>query len=1017
MAEAIAAVSLAGNVLQFLEAGGKFTFRAFEILRHGACGGSRSDLKDLRQITHDFQRLLEHLRNSSASNDKAASSPLASLSMACSDVVKELLEKLDKIGLNDNHKRANLLVIEFKSAWQKVEIENLEKRIARFREQLAVHWITEMRELIAQPLAMQEAVLSEIRGLAKGRSSVSGRHADAPCEQMIKSLSGCLAEEAEQHQLDLLRQEIHARLVELHSSADDGAPQSRQPRQAQLPEDRKLELQRDFLHTLHFREKGYRESAISSPYDSTFRWMFQDTEDPARKDTGFRQWLASSSNLFWVTGKPGAGKSTLMKYISDFHSKGEGATLCQQFLDEWAGSSKIATASFYFWSSGAEIQASQKAMVGSILVDLLQQNADIIPQVVPLMWESACLLGTPFPQHWAEGALGDLLFGTLEELSRGNTRVCLFIDGLDEFDGDAQTIIDFVDKMLQLPDVKLCVSSRPWVAFESAFGRASSLRVQDLTYPDIQHFIQSRFEKSEGFSRLMKREPDYAASLIHHVLEKSSGVFLWVRIVVDSLLAGLTNDDRVCDLERRLDSLPPELNDLFSNILDNIDPFYYEHACQYFQLLLANDGSAEALLLSFADEEKGFSLSRPWARVSDEESTTRLETLERRLRSRSKGLLEMSPDGRVNFLHRTVRDFLDRPSISARVATATRGTDFDAYLQLCSGFHCLIKANMKDGEIKPLLISCLTCASRVTTGKHQMIEILDSLDHDYKSRRNLKGIDRLLWIQGWESEVLENGHGLRLILPAGAPIFHNDILPLATRFGVTDYVRVRAEPGGLYWTDTPSPNEPSVRDMVRGTALGRLLLSRASKQTERPKSSKFALPLFLVACFGTPPNVEMFEYFLGRGAHTIPEWPFRMELKLQAPTMNTHALLKPHSPMLEVAVTVALFSAFAQGPLLAGKAWGSWAPIFDIFASEGKKLDMGLATAVAKRFKVTRRERAPTNRTRLSRQDLVMVFDSLRPGSNLTVNWEVICNRVRKASCEPYTELGPSDPALRMFYE
>jgi len=36
MAEAVAAVALAGNVLQFLEATGKFVTHAFEILRHGA---------------------------------------------------------------------------------------------------------------------------------------------------------------------------------------------------------------------------------------------------------------------------------------------------------------------------------------------------------------------------------------------------------------------------------------------------------------------------------------------------------------------------------------------------------------------------------------------------------------------------------------------------------------------------------------------------------------------------------------------------------------------------------------------------------------------------------------------------------------------------------------------------------------------------------------------------------------------------------------------------------------------
>jgi hypothetical protein len=149
------------------------------------------------------------------------------------------------------------------------------------------------------------------------------------------------------------------------------------------------------------------------------------------------------------------------------------------------------------------------------------------------------------------------------------------------------------------------VSSRPWVEFEDAFGRKPSLRVQDLTYGDIKHFVESQFDENEGFRRLESREPEYARSLTDQIVEKPAGVFLWVQIVVQSLLAGLTNDDSLRDLESRLQLLPPDLEQLYDKILNDLDPLYFEHACQYFQLMLLHDTqrATPALLLSFADEE------------------------------------------------------------------------------------------------------------------------------------------------------------------------------------------------------------------------------------------------------------------------------------------------------------------------------------------------------------------------------------------------------------------------------
>jgi len=60
---------------------------------------------------------------------------------------------------------------------------------------------------------------------------------------------------------------------------------------------------------------------------------------------------------------------------------------------------------------------------------------------------------------------------------------CFFIDGLDEYDGDHNDIIQIIDELSRISRIKICLSSRPWNIFEDVFGQGSNqkLALQDLT--------------------------------------------------------------------------------------------------------------------------------------------------------------------------------------------------------------------------------------------------------------------------------------------------------------------------------------------------------------------------------------------------------------------------------------------------------------------------------------------------------------------------------------------------------
>jgi hypothetical protein len=65
-------------------------------------------------------------------------------------------------------------------------------------------------------------------------------------------------------------------------------------------------------------------------------------------------------------------------------------------------------------------------------------------------------------------------------------KYCFFVDGLNEYDGDDEEIIDLLQDLASSKNIKVCVSSRPWNAFMDAFGNSDwQLSIHDLTREDI----------------------------------------------------------------------------------------------------------------------------------------------------------------------------------------------------------------------------------------------------------------------------------------------------------------------------------------------------------------------------------------------------------------------------------------------------------------------------------------------------------------------------------------------------
>ena len=399
------------------------------------------------------------------------------------------------------------------------------------------------------------------------------------------------------------------------------------------------------LVSLRFSSMGDRQEEIPIAHKRTFRWIFEDSS--SREDApwnSFTDWLRTGEGVYWVSGKAGSGKSTLMRYIFENPET-------KEHLRVWAGDHHLESPGFFFWNGGSLEQRSQCGLLRSLLYQALQKRPSLVRDIFPNeIAENNSLLAHKQDEKWK---------WTLHALKRAFERwvslamksamsLCLFLDGLDEYEGDHESIVEFFkDISAAYPSqIKLCISSRPWVVFDAVFVGLPRLRLQDLTYGDIEAYVQDELRSHPRMLELAQAEPTHAHELVTEIVTKADGVFLWVMLTIRSLLDGLRNRDDITILRKRLRHLPADLDCLYTHMLNHVDPWYKEQASQTFQIFGAlwnekGQNSVTALELELAMTANPHSSSSSTILMTDEEIKSICEHLDVHLKSRCAGLVEV----------------------------------------------------------------------------------------------------------------------------------------------------------------------------------------------------------------------------------------------------------------------------------------------------------------------------------------------------------------------------------------
>ncbi|KAH8782029.1 hypothetical protein F5882DRAFT_499362 [Hyaloscypha sp. PMI_1271] len=753
----LTALGLAGNIVQFVDFTSKLISTTQKL--YDSSSGAKDEHLELENLARNIQEQAEHAKSRLGGVSGPAilskeHGTILDLSDQCIEVSNQLLSLLESVKVKGQHRGWDSFHQALRSVWKKEDIKALQQRLDRISNHLNTRSL----------LNKQDDVATKIKLL-----TMQNRRLEASRTREIKDLGDGFDEIFNEIKKEGSRNRAALRQLSLATEKGLG-----------------YASEQALLEYIRFDTIEDRQIAVREAHHKTFSWIFRSSaSEGSQSDVNFADWLASESNIFWISGKPGSGKSTLMKYICEHEDT-------REILERWAKAKgqQLFIANFFFWNSGRQaLQSSQEGLLRSILYQILRQCPDLIPFATPSLshGEDSSL---QFDETLTMTKLLGAFQGISTHLAMAKVKFCFFIDGLDEYEGKPGDIIRLIELLKSTLQVKICVSSRPWNEFEKNFGQDKSkkLYMQDLTRGDIELYVRDILENDVGFQELRRRD-SHCLDLIQDVVDAAKGVFLWVFLVVRSLLEGLTNADRIVDLQRRLRLLPTDLNGYFERILFTVDNFYRKQTAQMFRVTLAAYNTLPSLCYWFIDQEDPSLMERlEVGPLSKEVTSDRLKQIQKRLNACCKGLLEAqtmrSMYLRVEFLHRTVRDFLLLPEMQ-QMLDKRAGEGFDANVAICEATVCLVKTAPQHvahfrpfGSISKLLVNFFYHISVLEDTKYPItieVRLLDELDKALKKH----------------SEVVDTACSVLSGRLKWEP--DSDVLDAAVVFGLHRYVSVKLD--------------------------------------------------------------------------------------------------------------------------------------------------------------------------------------------------------------------------------
>jgi ankyrin repeat protein len=415
-----------------------------------------------------------------------------------------------------------------------------------------------------------------------------------------------------------------------------------------------------FMADLGFNLMDSRLATIGAAHVDTCDWLFANEAYLRWQDRLFR---SSHHGFLWIKGKPGAGKSTLMKHA------------LQQMQSHNRSHSTII--SYFFNARGHGLEKTTEGMYRSLLHQVFVKSPRRLSVPLPgysAEWGSE---GWPIPilQDWFRQAV--LGFGA------GRKFIC-YIDALDECDeGSIRLAINNFEDLGELAHsrgihLSICFASRHYPKISVRYHETVNLDVESKHQDDVLTFIRRKLHGERSLRLELEQE----------ISKRCSGVFLWaalvVRIVNEKTDCGATRSQLLAELSR----VPTGIEELLHNMMLHHDTALLPTL----QWVLFSETS-----LSVDELYMGVMTSVGHSKAA---INSALDTSDTQMRAHilasSKGLVEFttitkSSSPKAQFIHETVREYLLSGGLAAIDHSLSGDVEGISHARLAHWCHDYVK--------------------------------------------------------------------------------------------------------------------------------------------------------------------------------------------------------------------------------------------------------------------------------------------------------------------------------------
>ena len=143
----------------------------------------------------------------------------------------------------------------------------------------------------------------------------------------------------------------------------------------------------EVVKSLFYPDIYSRQEQVDQNFDGiedSYQWIFHKPQvhEARRHEQGtanenvscwsdFAIWLKSGHGAYWVNGKAGSGKSTLMSYV------------CQNsrtvdLLKHWSIDRVLLTPTYFFWAAGSKMQNTVEGLLRSLIYQMLIKCHELV---------------------------------------------------------------------------------------------------------------------------------------------------------------------------------------------------------------------------------------------------------------------------------------------------------------------------------------------------------------------------------------------------------------------------------------------------------------------------------------------------------------------------------------------------------------------------------------------------------------------------------------------------------------